>query len=276
MWTSPAPPRRPPRSGRPAAGPGSAGPRWPGWPRRWTRRTGWCTRRRPAWPPIPGSPCRPGRCGRDCGWPTSSTGRCIPNCCGPPARLAAAPSTAGRWPSSRPRTPSGCSPGTSPTPAGCSPTSTGSRRRRPAMPMGADLPRRRAIATVCLSGTLADRLDAAAAAGFDGVEIFENDLIASAGTAAGIRSRAAGLGLSIELYQPFRDAEGAPPDRFRSVVRRMTAKLDLAAELGAPMVLVCSSVAPDTIDDVGLAAGQLRVLADLAAERGLRIAYEAL
>jgi len=144
------------------------------------------------------------------------------------------------------------------------------------MPMGADLPRRRAIATVCLSGTLADRLDAAAAAGFDGVEIFENDLIASAGTAAGIRSRAAGLGLSIELYQPFRDAEGAPPDRFRSVVRRMTAKLDLAAELGAPMVLVCSSVAPDTIDDVGLAAGQLRVLADLAAERGLRIAYEAL
>ena len=30
------------------------------------------------------------------------------------------------------------------------------------------------IATVCLSGTLEDKLAAAAAAGFDGVEIFEN------------------------------------------------------------------------------------------------------
>ena len=38
---------------------------------------------------------------------------------------------------------------------------------------------RLAIATVCLSGTLEDKLAAAAAAGFHGVEIFENDLIAS-------------------------------------------------------------------------------------------------
>jgi 4-hydroxyphenylpyruvate dioxygenase len=144
------------------------------------------------------------------------------------------------------------------------------------MPAAADVPRRRSIATVCLSGSLEDRLDAAAAAGFGGVEIFENDLIASASSVADIRSRAAGLGLSIELYQPFRDAEGAPPDRFRSVLRRMTAKLDLAAELGAPMLLVCSSVAPDTIDDDELAAAQLHELADLAAGRGLRIAYEAL
>ena len=35
------------------------------------------------------------------------------------------------------------------------------------------------IATVSLSGTLEEKLRAAAAAGFDGVEIFENDLIAS-------------------------------------------------------------------------------------------------
>ena len=31
---------------------------------------------------------------------------------------------------------------------------------------------RRSIATVCLSGTLEEKLDAASAAGFDGVEIF--------------------------------------------------------------------------------------------------------
>jgi 4-hydroxyphenylpyruvate dioxygenase len=38
---------------------------------------------------------------------------------------------------------------------------------------------RRVIATVCLSGTLEDKLAAASAAGFDGIEIFEPDLIAS-------------------------------------------------------------------------------------------------
>src|SRR4028119_431907 len=35
---------------------------------------------------------------------------------------------------------------------------------------------KRAIATVCMSGSLADKLAAAAEAGFAGVEIFENDL----------------------------------------------------------------------------------------------------
>src|SRR6478736_9631596 len=45
---------------------------------------------------------------------------------------------------------------------------------------------RRASATVCLSGMLEDKLDAAAAAGFDGVEIFENDLLASSSTPVGV------------------------------------------------------------------------------------------
>ena len=145
------------------------------------------------------------------------------------------------------------------------------------MPAGpAEPARSRSIATVCLSGALEDRLDAAAAAGFDGVEIFENDLIASAASVAAIRSRAADRGLSVELYQPFRDAEGAPRERFRSVTRRMRAKLDMMAALGAPMILICSSVAPDTIEDDDLAAGQLHQLANMAAEHGMRIAYEAL
>ena len=35
----------------------------------------------------------------------------------------------------------------------------------------------RSIATVSLGGTLVEKLNAIAAAGFDGVEIFENDLL---------------------------------------------------------------------------------------------------
>ena len=38
---------------------------------------------------------------------------------------------------------------------------------------------RRSIATVCLSGTLDEKLAAAARAGFDGVELFEADLVNS-------------------------------------------------------------------------------------------------
>ena len=47
---------------------------------------------------------------------------------------------------------------------------------------------RTAVATVCISGTLEDKLAAAAAAGFDGVEIFEPDLVASPLSAAEIRA----------------------------------------------------------------------------------------
>ena len=71
--------------------------------------------------------------------------------------------------------------------------------------LGHDRGIRRAIATVCLSGMLEDKLDAVAGAGFDGVEIFGNDLIASSSTPAEVRKRCADLGLSIDLYQPFRD-----------------------------------------------------------------------
>jgi hypothetical protein len=57
-------------------------------------------------------------------------------------------------------------------------------------PLGHDRGIRRAIATVCLSGMLEDKLDTVARAGFDGVEIFENDLFASSSTPAEVRKRA--------------------------------------------------------------------------------------
>ncbi|ANN17378.1 4-hydroxyphenylpyruvate dioxygenase [Amycolatopsis orientalis] len=135
---------------------------------------------------------------------------------------------------------------------------------------------RTAIATVCLSGTLEDKLAAAAAAGFDGVEIFENDLIASRRSPSEIQRLCGDLGLTIDLYQPFRDFEAVPPDVLRANLRRASRKFDLMAELGAETVLVCSSVSPDAVDDDELAASQLRELAEVAGERGIRVAYEAL
>ena len=61
-----------------------------------------------------------------------------------------------------------------------------------------------------MSGTLREKLEAIAAARFDGFELFENDLIYFNGSPAEVGALAADLGLSCDLYQPFRDFEGVP------------------------------------------------------------------
>jgi 3-dehydroshikimate dehydratase len=132
------------------------------------------------------------------------------------------------------------------------------------------------IATVCLSGTLEEKMAAAADAGFDTIELFEPDLVGSPLAPAEVRRRAEALGLRIALYQPFRDFEAVPEPALARNLRRAEAKFDVMEALGADTVLVCSSVSPDAIDDDDLAAAQLRALADRAAERGMRVAYEAL
>jgi 4-hydroxyphenylpyruvate dioxygenase len=135
---------------------------------------------------------------------------------------------------------------------------------------------RTSIATVSLGGSLTEKLTAAARAGFDGVEIFENDLLASPLTPEEIRARCADLGLGIDLYQPMRDVEAVPAEVFQGNLRRARHKFELMGRLGCDTVLVCSSVHPLAEDDDALAASQLRQLADLAQDFGIRVAYEAL
>ncbi|RZT86477.1 4-hydroxyphenylpyruvate dioxygenase [Pseudonocardia sediminis] len=145
----------------------------------------------------------------------------------------------------------------------------------PAAPFAATRPRT-AVATVCLSGTLEDKLAAASTAGFDGVEIFAPDLIASPLSPADIGARCADLGLSVDLYQPLRDIDSTDDARFAANLRRAGATFDVMAGLGADTVLLCSSVSPDAVTDDDRLAGQLHRLAEHAAARGMRIAYEAL
>ncbi|GAA1875112.1 TIM barrel protein [Asanoa iriomotensis] len=142
--------------------------------------------------------------------------------------------------------------------------------------MAHDIAHHPAIATVCLSGTLEDKLAAAAAARFRGVEIFASDLVASAWSPERVRQECARRGLSIDLYQPFRDFEAVPPDVLAANLRRAERTFDVLERLGATTLLVCSSVSPDAVDDDDLAAEHLHELASRAHRRGLRIAYEAL
>ncbi|MCW2134770.1 bifunctional sugar phosphate isomerase/epimerase/4-hydroxyphenylpyruvate dioxygenase family protein [Arthrobacter sp. VKM Ac-2550] len=135
---------------------------------------------------------------------------------------------------------------------------------------------RTSIATVCLSGTLEEKMHACANAGFDGIEIFEQDLLVSPHSPEEIRGLANQLGLSLDLYQPFRDFEGVPEELLAENLYRAEAKFRLMQTLGMDLMLLCSNVGTATIDDDDLAAAQLRRLGDLAARYGIRIAYEAL
>lgn len=132
------------------------------------------------------------------------------------------------------------------------------------------------MATVCISGALVDKLRACAEAGFDGVEVFEPDLVSAPESPEEIRALAARLGLTLDLYQPMRDVEGVDDAEFARVLRRAEAKFRLMRRLGVDVVLCCSNVATATIDDDEVSARQLRALGDLAAEHGIRIAFEAL
>lgn len=135
---------------------------------------------------------------------------------------------------------------------------------------------RTGIATVCLSGTLKEKMQACAIAGFDGIEIFEQDLVTSPLSPEDVRQMAADLGLGLDLYQPFRDFDGVTPDLLKANLRRAEAKFKLMARLGMDTILVCSNVATATIDDDGVRTEQLAQLANLAGDHGVKVAYEAL
>src|SRR5436309_4706451 len=135
---------------------------------------------------------------------------------------------------------------------------------------------RKSIATVSISGTLPEKLDAIGAARFEAIEVFENDLIQFQGTPRELRAMAADRGLGIDLYQPFRDFEGVTDAEFERNLLRAERKFDVMEALGAPMMLVCSNVSRTALADDARAAAQLYALAERAARRNLRIGYEAL
>ena len=134
----------------------------------------------------------------------------------------------------------------------------------------------KSIATVCLSGGLREKLDAIAEAGFQGVEIFENDLLVSDMSPREAARAIADLGLVCTCYQPFRDFEGLDGAARRQAFDRAERKFDLMGDLGAELMLVCSSVVADASGDLGRIAADFAELGERAGRRGLRVGYEAL
>ncbi|MBT9385670.1 sugar phosphate isomerase/epimerase and 4-hydroxyphenylpyruvate domain-containing protein [Pseudooceanicola sp. CBS1P-1] len=132
------------------------------------------------------------------------------------------------------------------------------------------------IATVSISGDFREKLEAIAAAGFDGIEIFEQDFIAYDGSPRDVGNMIRDHGLEISLFQPFRDFEGLPEPLRAKAFDRAERKFDLMQELGTDLVLFCSSCHPQALGGIDRAAADFRELGDRAAARGLRVGYEAL
>jgi 4-hydroxyphenylpyruvate dioxygenase len=135
---------------------------------------------------------------------------------------------------------------------------------------------KRSIATVALSGSLDEKLRAIAGAGFDAVEIFENDLLTFNGSPRDVGQLCRDLGLSICAFQPFRDFEGMPdPQRARTFARAQH-KFDLMQQLQTDLLLICSNVSPASLGGIDRAAQDFHALGELAASHGLRVGFEAL
>jgi 4-hydroxyphenylpyruvate dioxygenase len=132
------------------------------------------------------------------------------------------------------------------------------------------------IATVSISGSLPEKLEAIAAAGFDGIEIFEQDFITHDGSARDVGRMIRDKGLEITLFQPFRDFEGLPDPLRAKAFDRAERKFDLMQELGTDLVLICSTVHPASLGGIDRAAADFHELGERAAKRGLRVGYEAL
>ena len=132
------------------------------------------------------------------------------------------------------------------------------------------------IATVSLGGTLDVKIEAIAAAGYDGLEIFDNDLVYFNLPPDVVGQRVRDAGLEVVLFQPFRDFEAMPSPLREKGFDRAERKFDIMEQLGASLILVCSNVSPHAIDDPERATSDLHELAERAQRRGLYIGFEAL
>ena len=65
-----------------------------------------------------------------------------------------------------------------------------------------------------------------------------------------MRGLAGSLGLDIVALQPFRDFKGLPEPARSKAAERAWRKFELMGRLGTPLLLVCSSISPEAINDM--------------------------
>ena len=130
--------------------------------------------------------------------------------------------------------------------------------------------------TISLAGPLPAKLRAIREAGFSQVMLSARDLV---GHPEGVEAAIAAVresGLRVTGFQVLRDFEGLSGRLHEYKVDIAKSMLELAAAVGARVLLVCSSTSAHASADRDLIARDLRKLAMLAIPHGIRVAFEAL
>ena len=120
------------------------------------------------------------------------------------------------------------------------------------------------IATVCLSGTLREKVAAIANAGFEHIEIFENDLLAFDGSIKDAARMIREHGLQVVTLQPFRDFEGLEGRDRALAFDRAKLKFDQMDELGTDLLMICSSTHPRAEGGIARLANDFHELGELS------------
>jgi sugar phosphate isomerase/epimerase len=130
--------------------------------------------------------------------------------------------------------------------------------------------------TITLAGPLEARLAAIRGAGFTQVMLNANDLAGHPGGAPAAIEAVRRSGLRVTGFQVLRDFEGLSGHLHAYKVDIAKAMLQMCHDLGARVLLVCSSTSAHATADFDSLKSDLQKLAMLAVPYGIRIAYEAL
>jgi len=130
--------------------------------------------------------------------------------------------------------------------------------------------------TISLAGTLPAKLRAVREAGFSQIMLSARDIVGhEAGVEAAVRA-VRDSGLRVTGFQVLRDFEGLSGHLHDYKIDVAKSMLELAAAVGAKVLLICSSTSTHASGDIDAIAKDLRRLAMLAVPLGIKVAFEAL
>ena len=130
--------------------------------------------------------------------------------------------------------------------------------------------------TISLAGTLPAKLRAVREAGFSQIMLSARDIV---GHEAGVEAAVQAVrdsGLRVTGFQVLREFEGLSGHLHDYKIDVAKSMLELAAAVGAKVLLICSSTSVHASGDIDAIAKDLRRLAMLAVPLGIKVAFEAL
>ena len=130
--------------------------------------------------------------------------------------------------------------------------------------------------TITLAGPLEARLEAVQAAGFSQIMLSARDIVGHPGGIPAAVQAVKASGLRVTGFQVLRDFEGLSGHLHEYKVDVAKTMLEMCEQLGASVLLVCSSTSTHATDQQDVLVKDLRKLAMLAVPSKIKIAYEAL